>query len=100
MHNTYTCTVRACSVVSDSFETHGLQPARLLCPRDSPGKDTGVGCPALLQGIFPIQGSNPRLIITLALQAGPLPLALPGKPNIVYSIHYLSYFILYMEYNL
>ena len=23
---------------------HGLQPARLLCPWDSPGKNTGVGC--------------------------------------------------------
>ena len=30
-------------------------PFRLLCPRDSPGKNTGVGCHALLQGIFPIQ---------------------------------------------
>ena len=28
---------------------------------DSPGKNTGVGCPALLQGIFPTQGSNPGL---------------------------------------
>ena len=26
---------------------------------DFPGKNTGVGCPALLQGIFPTQGSNP-----------------------------------------
>ena len=37
--------------MSDS-EPYGLQPARLLCPRDSPGKNTGVGCHALLQGIF------------------------------------------------
>ena len=29
--------------------------------RDSPGKNTGVGCHALLQGIFPTQGSNPSL---------------------------------------
>ena len=29
--------------------------------RDSPGKDTGVGCHALCQGIFPTQGSNPGL---------------------------------------
>ena len=29
---------------------------------DSPGKNTGVGCHALLQGIFPTQGSNPRLL--------------------------------------
>ena len=36
---------------------HGLEPARLLCPWDSPGKNTGVGCYALLQGIFPTQGS-------------------------------------------
>ena len=28
---------------------------------DSPGKNTGVSCHALLQGIFPIQGSNPGL---------------------------------------
>ena len=29
---------------------------------DSPGKNTGVGCHALLQGIFPTQGSNPHLL--------------------------------------
>ena len=34
----------------------GLQPSRLLCPWDSPGKKTGVGCHALLQGIFSTQG--------------------------------------------
>ena len=31
----------------------GLQPTRLLCPWESPGKKTGVGCHSLLQGIFP-----------------------------------------------
>ena len=41
---------------------HGPQPNRLLCPWDSPGKNTGVGCHALLQGIFPTQGSNPGLL--------------------------------------
>ena len=49
------------SVVSDSLRSHGLQPARLLCPWNSPGKNTGVGCHALLQGIFPTQGLNPGL---------------------------------------
>ena len=39
----------------------GLQPIRPLCPRDSPGRNTGVGCHALLQTIFPSQGSNPGL---------------------------------------
>ena len=37
-------------------------PARLLCPWDSPGKNTGVGCHSLLQEIFPTQGSNPGLL--------------------------------------
>ena len=49
------------SVVSHSLWPHGLQPARILCPWDSPGKNTGVGCQFHLQGIFPTQGSNPGL---------------------------------------
>ena len=48
----------SCSVVSDSFRSHGLQPAQTLYPWDSPGKSTGVGCHCLLQGIFLAQGSN------------------------------------------
>ena len=36
------------SVVSDSWRPHGLQPTRLLCPWDFPGKSTGVGCHCLL----------------------------------------------------
>ena len=47
---------------------------------DSPGKSTGVGCPALLQGIFPTQGSNLHLLCLLLWQSGSLPLAPPGKP--------------------
>ena len=39
----------SCSVVSDSLRPHGLQPTRLLCPWDFPGKSTGVGCHCLLQ---------------------------------------------------
>ena len=41
--------------------------------RDSPGKNIGVGCHALLQGIFPTQGSNPCLLQLPALQIYPLP---------------------------
>ena len=52
----------ALSVVSDSLWPHGLQPIRILCPWDSPGKNTGVGCRSLLQGIFPSQGLNPCLL--------------------------------------
>ena len=48
----------ACPAVSDSLWPHGLYPARLLCPWDSPGKNTGVGCHFLLQGILLTQGLN------------------------------------------
>ena len=45
-----------------SLRPHGLGPARLLSVHgDSPGKNTGVGYHALLQGIFPIQVLNPGL---------------------------------------
>ena len=54
--------VLSCSITSNSLRPHGLQPARLLRPRDSPGRNTGVGFHALLQGIFPTQGSNPGLL--------------------------------------
>ena len=47
--------------MSDSVRRHRRQPTRLLCPWDSPGKNTGVGCHFLLQGIFLIQWSNPGL---------------------------------------
>ena len=60
----WTTTTNACenhSVVSNSLQAHGLGPARLLCPWNSPGKNTGVGSHSLLQGIFPTQGSNPGL---------------------------------------
>ena len=43
------------SVVPVSLWSHGLQPTRLLCPWNSPGKNTGVGSHSLLQGMFPTQ---------------------------------------------
>ena len=43
------------------FATHGLEPPRLLCSRNFPDKNTGVGCHFLLQGIILTQGSNPSL---------------------------------------
>ena len=56
--------------------------ARLLCPWDSPGENTGVSCRALLQGIFPNQGRT-HISCLLHWQAGSLPLAPPEKPFIV-----------------
>jgi len=58
--------VQSCTILCDPMDcsppVHG----------DSPGKNTGVGCHALLQGIFPTQGSNP---------ADYLPTEPPGKPR-------------------
>ena len=56
--------VDVCSVtlVTSHSATCGLQPTWLLRPWDSPGKNTGVGCHALLQGIVLIQASNPQLL--------------------------------------
>ena len=51
-----------CCVMSDSLQPHRLQPARLLCPWDSPGKKTRVACYFLLQGIFLTQGLNLNLL--------------------------------------
>ena len=53
-------------VMSDSLRPYVLQPVRLLCPGDIPGKSTGVGCHFLLQGIFLTQGSKPGLLQTLS----------------------------------
>ena len=74
-----------CSVVSSSFVTPWpevlkapLKSSRLLCPWDSPGKSTGVGCHFLFQGIFLIQGLNPCL---LHWQVDSLPLSHLGNPG-------------------
>ena len=50
---------------------------------DSPGKNTGVGCHALLQGIFPTQGLNPNLLHC----RHSLPAKLPRKPTSI-NIHW------------
>ena len=57
----------------------GLQPATLLCPWDSPGKNTGVGCHFLLQGILD-PGIKPR---APALQVDSLPPQPPEKPALL-----------------
>ena len=62
------CTVLSCSVLT-------LRPDALC---SLPGKNTGVGCHVLLQGIFPTQGYEPR---SSTLQADSLPSEPPGKPE-------------------
>ena len=49
---------QSCSILCDPMD---CSPLGSSVYRDYPGKDTGVGCHALLQGLFPIQGSNPGL---------------------------------------
>ena len=49
---------------------HSFFWERLLCPWDSPGKNTGVGCHYLPQGIFPTRGSNLCLLTSSALAGG------------------------------
>ena len=63
------------------FATPWIVACWLLSPWDSPGKNTGVGCHSLLQGIFLTQESNPYLLCLLHWQSGSLPLAPSGKPN-------------------
>ena len=55
-----------------------LHPARLLCPWNSPGKFTEVGCHSLLQGNLPDPETEPR---PLTLQVDSLPFEPPGKPR-------------------
>ena len=50
------------SVICDSLRPHGLGSSRLLCPCDSQGKNTGVGCHSLFQAIFLTQGLNSALL--------------------------------------
>ena len=70
------------SVVSNSSWRYGRHAYQAPMPWDSPGKNTGVGCYSLLQGIFLTQGSNLCLLHLLHWQEGSLPLVPPGKPQL------------------
>ena len=56
------CVVLSPSVVSDSLDPMNCSPPGSSVRGDSPGKNTGVGCHALLQVIVPTQGLNPGLL--------------------------------------
>ena len=72
--------LQSCLTLWDS----GLQPAKLLCPWDCPGKNPGVGCHALLQGIFLIHGLNPGTLHCMWI----LYLWVTGETPIIFCIIY------------
>ena len=78
-----TCRLCVGACIVSAVRPRGLWPARLLCPWDSPGKNTGVGCHLLLQGIFPTQGSTPSLpgLLHWHWPADSLPLCQLGSAN-------------------
>ena len=80
--------------MSSSLQPYGPEPVRLLCPRDSPGKDAGVGCHARLQRIFLTQGLNPISYSSCIGRWLSLPLAAPGKPAVVKINRRLSQLVL------
>ena len=65
----------ASSVVSNSCDPVDRRPPGSSVHRDSPGKNTGVGCHFLLQGILPMQQLNSRLLCLRHSRADSLPLS-------------------------
>ena len=63
----YSFCVCVCAVMGDSLRSYDCNPPGSCVHGDSPGKNTGVGC-HILQGIFPTQGSNHRLLCLLHWQ--------------------------------
>ena len=82
--------VSSCSVIFDSLQPYGLQPARPFCPQYFPGKNIGMGSHFLLQGIFPSQGLNLSLLCLLHWQVDPIPLCHEGSPQPNVTINFLS----------
>jgi len=74
------------------FDSATLWTARLLCPSVSPGKNSEMGCCALLQRIFLTQRLNPHLLYLLHWQVSSLPIAPPEGPFGIYFLPNLSCF--------
>ena len=89
--NGYRCAAWVCAKLLQSCLTlcdpMDCLPASSL-HGDSPGKNTGVGCHAFLQGISPTQGLNPCLLHLLHWQPGSLPLAPPTDAVYTHTMEY------------
>ena len=70
------------SVVSDSLQLQGPKPAKLLCPWNSPGKTTGVGCQSLLSGTS--QLNDPTCVSCCS--------CLPWQANSLLLSHQIKYY--------
>ena len=73
------CCCCVASVVSDSVQPHRWQPARLPCPWDSPGKNTGVGFH------FPLQCVKVKSLSRFRLLATPWTVAYQAPPSMGFS---------------
>ena len=71
--------------MSDSLRPHGLEPPKLLCPWNSPGKNSGVGSHSFLQGMFLTQGLNPDVLRYRKILC---PLSYQGSPRILKWVAY------------
>ena len=70
--------VLSCSIMSDSFCSHGLSSARLFCPWGFSRQEYWSGLPCPPPGNLPNPGIEPR---SPTLQADSLPSEPPGKPS-------------------
>ena len=71
----------SCSVMSNCLQPYGLYPTRLLCLRNSPGKNIGLGCHSLHQGIFLTEESNTGLLHLLSTYYMTRKLIVPGDTS-------------------
>ena len=75
--NTCCCCCYVTSIMPDSVRPHRPQPIRLRSPWDSPGKDTGMGCHFLLQGM--IVKSESEVFQSCPTLHDPMDCSLPGS---------------------
>ena len=74
------------SVASDSVQPHRRKPNRLLCPWDSPGKNTGMGCRLLLQCMkVKSESEVAQSCLTLRLLVTPWTAAYQTPPSMGFS---------------
>ena len=71
--------LHVCSAMLDPPWPHELQPTRLLCPWDAPGKNTGVGCRFIPAGDLSDPGIEPETLVFSAPVGEFSTVAPPGK---------------------